>query len=146
MGMTDRHSIASSISSAVTPMPKSSAFASKPALSAIRGGAANKTDVADEQSAFSGKEWLESGVARHILGTISIGSVLLVWYLATRYQWDFYIRFANIPTPADVWDKVREVNQSSKFILNVGISVRRVLIGFSLASVVGIFLGILIGR
>jgi NitT/TauT family transport system permease protein len=146
MGMTDRHSIEAPIPSAMTSIPKSGTAASKPALSAIRGGAGEKADAADEQRAFSWKEWLESGVARYILGTISIGSVLLVWYLATKYQWDFYIRFGNIPTPADVWDKVREVNQSSKFIVNVGISVRRVLIGFALASVAGIFLGILIGR
>jgi NitT/TauT family transport system permease protein len=145
MGMTDRHSIDAPIPPAMMPVPKSSVPA-KPALSAIRGGAGEKADAADEERTFSWKEWLDSGVARYILGTISIGSVLLVWYLATKYQWDFYIRFGNIPTPADVWDKVREVNQSSKFIVNVGISVRRVLIGFALASVAGIFLGILIGR
>jgi NitT/TauT family transport system permease protein len=70
----------------------------------------------------------------------------LFWYLATRFKLDFYVRFGNIPSPAEVWSKVLEVNHSSKFIMNVGISLRRVLIGFFLAGVVGIFLGILIGR
>jgi NitT/TauT family transport system permease protein len=145
MGMTNRQSIELPVPPVVS-LPKNNPPASKPSLSAIEGGADEKPVVADELSTFSWTEWLESGFARYVLGTISIGSILLAWYLATKYHLDFYIRFGNIPTPADVWDKVREVNHSSKFILNVGISVRRVLIGFSIASVVGIFLGILIGR
>jgi NitT/TauT family transport system permease protein len=146
MGMTGRHSIESPIPSAVPQIPKNSSQVSKPSLSAIQGGAGEKPTVSDGNDTSNWKDWLESGTARYLLGAISIGSVLLVWYLATKFRLDFYVRFGNIPTPADVLDKVREVNQSSKFILNVGISLRRVLIGFSIAAVAGIFLGILIGR
>ncbi len=83
---------------------------------------------------------------RMACATLSIGSVLLAWYLATRYKIDWYIRFGNIPAPGEVFDKMLEVNHSAKFILNIGISVRRILLGFTLAALAGTTLGVLIGR
>jgi NitT/TauT family transport system permease protein len=81
-----------------------------------------------------------------LLALLSIGSVLVVWHLATHYRLDFYIRFNNIPTPAQVFDKVIEVNQSPRFAANVGISLRRILLGFAAAAMLGVALGVLIGR
>lgn len=81
-----------------------------------------------------------------LLGLVSIGAMLLAWQLATAYRLDFYIRFNNIPTPAAVFDKVLEVNQSPKFATNIGISVRRILIGFAIAAVLGVAMGIAVGR
>lgn len=81
-----------------------------------------------------------------IMAVISIGSVLLAWHLATHYRLDFYVRFGNIPSPGDVFEKVIEVNQSTTFVTNIGISVRRILYGFAIAGVLGIGLGLLIGR
>jgi len=77
---------------------------------------------------------------------MSIGGVLLAWHLATLYQLDAYIRFTNIPAPAEVLDKLIEVNQSPQFLTNIGISVRRILLGFFVAAGLGITLGLLIGR
>jgi NitT/TauT family transport system permease protein len=90
--------------------------------------------------------WLRSELAGWLLWVLSIGSVLLAWHLATLYRLDFYIRFNNIPTPAQVMDKVLEVNQSAKFLVNIGISVRRILLGFAVATALGVTLGLLIGR
>jgi NitT/TauT family transport system permease protein len=149
MAMTDRQTAASTIDPAVRSMPKKPKPASKKRLLfAIQGGAGVLPEENADGVSVASKviDWLGSDIARYILGAMSIGSVLLVWYLATKYRLDFYMRFENIPTPGDVWDKVREVNRSAKFIMNVGISLRRVLIGFFLAGVVGVFFGILIGR
>jgi len=150
MAMTERQTVASTTGPARS-MPKQPKSGSKKfSLFAIQGGAG--VDALPEEDgdgvSLASKlvAWLGSDIARYILGAISIGSVLLVWYLATKYRLDFYVRFENIPTPGDVWDKVRELNHSAKFIMNVGISLRRVLIGFFLAGVVGVFFGILIGR
>jgi NitT/TauT family transport system permease protein len=90
--------------------------------------------------------WFRSNVFSWLLGAVSIGSVLLFWYLATKYKLDLYVRFINIPSPGDVMDKVFEVNRSAKFINNVGISVRRILLGFFVATGLGVVLGLLIGR
>jgi NitT/TauT family transport system permease protein len=80
------------------------------------------------------------------LWTISIGALLAFWYLGTKYRWDIYLRFTNIPTPVEVLKKVVEVNHSQKFLTNVLISVRRIFIGFTIAALIGIPLGLAIGR
>ena len=90
--------------------------------------------------------WLQHRLASWVLAATSIASVLLVWHLATLYRLDFYVRFNNIPTPAQVFDKIIEVNRSAKFITSIGISVRRILFGFAVATVLGVALGIFIGR
>ena len=80
------------------------------------------------------------------LWALSLGLLLGVWYVGTKYKLQFYIRFTNIPTPAEVLQKLIEVNQSPKFMTNIGISLRRILIGFGIATVLGVPLGLLIGR
>lgn len=80
------------------------------------------------------------------LWLISLSALFAVWYFGTKYRVDFYIRFNNIPAPAEVFDKLLEVNSSEKFITNVGISVRRILSGFGIAMMIAIPLGLLIGR
>jgi NitT/TauT family transport system permease protein len=90
--------------------------------------------------------WMQGQMTSWIMAMISIGCVLLAWHLATLYRLDFYVRFGNIPSAVDVFDKVIEVNQSAAFVTNIGISVRRILYGFAIAAVLGIGLGLLIGR
>lgn len=94
--------------------------------------------------------WLGSWVQRQglatLLGACSLGSMVLFWHLVTTYRVDFYIRFTNIPTPADVWQSVVQAGSNGKFIINVGMSLRRIFIGFALAGVLGIALGLVIGR
>ena len=85
--------------------------------------------------------WFRSNAFSWLLGALSIGSVLLFWYLATKYKLDLYVRFINIPSPGEVLDKVFEVNRSAKFINNVGISVRRILLGFFVATGFGVEIG-----
>lgn len=81
-----------------------------------------------------------------LLWVISLALLLGFWYVGTRYRLEFYIRFTNIPTPAEVLQRLVEVNQSSRFLTHIGISVRRILIGFGIAAAIGIPLGLLIGR
>lgn len=90
--------------------------------------------------------WVSSQWLAWLLAAVSISTVILIWHLATRYKLDFYVRFNNIPSPAEVWGKVIEVNSSPKFITNIGISVRRILLGFFVATMLGVGLGLLIGR
>ncbi len=80
------------------------------------------------------------------LGALSLGSVLLFWHLATTYRWDFYIRFTNLPTPLEVFAQLKTAFESQKFITNVGISLRRIALGFAVATLLGVALGLLVGR
>lgn len=90
--------------------------------------------------------WARSRAGGWLMAFISIGSVLLAWHLATHYRLDFYVRFNNIPSPAEVFDKALEVNRSARFITNVGVSLQRILLGFAVATVLGVGLGLMIGR
>jgi NitT/TauT family transport system permease protein len=81
-----------------------------------------------------------------LLGFVSIGSVFLVWYLGTKYRIDLYIRFQNVPTPYEVLQEAGEVVFSTKFLINVVISVRRIVSGFFIAIAIGVPLGLVIGK
>jgi NitT/TauT family transport system permease protein len=90
--------------------------------------------------------WLREQVVPALLGACSLGAVLLFWHLATTYRWDFYIRFTNLPTPLDVGRQLLVALESHKFITNVGISLRRIALGFAAATLLAVGLGLLIGR
>lgn len=94
------------------------------------------------------RSWLKryDGLLVYLCGLASIAVVLLIWHYATKYRVDFYIRFNNIPTPAEVFAKVVEVNRSPRFMTNIGISVRRIVLGFLVATALGVSMGLLIGR
>lgn len=92
------------------------------------------------------REWVRDNALGMLMGAVSLLGVVLFWHLATTYRWDFYIRFTNIPTPLEVLDKVAQVNANGKFVANIGMSLRRIFIGFAVATVLGVALGLAIGR
>ena len=83
---------------------------------------------------------------RALLAMVSIGALFAVWYVGTKYRLEFYIRFKNVPTPFEVLQQAGEVVFSAKFITNVLMSLQRILFGFIVAIVVGVPLGLIIGR
>jgi NitT/TauT family transport system permease protein len=72
--------------------------------------------------------------------------MLVFWYLVTRFHVDFYVRFTNVPSPADVLQKFIEINRTTDFLDNVLISLRRIWLGFGIAAILGVSLGLLVGR
>ncbi|MEI9901769.1 MAG: ABC transporter permease [Hyphomicrobium sp.] len=88
-----------------------------------------------------------AGWRRWILGSASIAACLLAWQAASTFHANFgFITFANVPPPTEVGQAAIEFAQSSKALGHVTSSVRRVLTGFSIAAVLGIALGLAIGR
>lgn len=90
--------------------------------------------------------WLRTQSSGVLLGALSLGGMVLFWHLATTYRWDFYIRFTNLPTPLEVASKLMQALHSDKFLTNVGMSLRRIGIGFAVATLLGVTLGLGIGR
>ena len=80
------------------------------------------------------------------LACISIGALFLFWYLGTRYRLEFYIRFKNVPTPYEVYQQLTQVGLSNKYLFNIAISLRRILMGFFIATAIGVPLGLAIGK
>jgi NitT/TauT family transport system permease protein len=81
-----------------------------------------------------------------LLGGISIAALFLFWYFGTKYKLEFYIRFKNVPTPYEVYQQLTQVGLSNKYLYNIAISVRRILFGFVIAIVIGVPLGLAIGK
>src|SRR5581483_3239974 len=80
------------------------------------------------------------------LACVSLGTLFLVWYLGTKYRFEFYIRFKNVPTPAEVYRQAAQIGLSNKFLVNIAYSVRRILTGFLIAIAIGVPMGLLIGK
>jgi NitT/TauT family transport system permease protein len=58
----------------------------------------------------------------------------------------FFVRFTNVPSPLAVYDSFTKAIHDPKFLLHIALSCRRILFGFSLAAIVGVPLGLIMGR
>ena len=76
--------------------------------------------------------------------SLSIGVVL--WHIATAINLDFYINFSNVPAPFKVFTAFIAHIQTEIFWTHIGVSMRRILISYSLAVVLGIGIGLIMGR
>jgi NitT/TauT family transport system permease protein len=80
------------------------------------------------------------------LACVSLSALFLFWYLGTKYRLEFYIRFKNVPTPYEVFNQLTQVGLSNKYLVNIAISVRRILLGFFIAIAIGVPMGLAIGK
>jgi NitT/TauT family transport system permease protein len=80
------------------------------------------------------------------LRVASIVLCLLLWQAASTQGWHWIIQFQNVPAPTEVIQATEQIIQSPKVLGHVVNSVRRIFIGFSLAAVLAIGLGLMIGR
>lgn len=85
-------------------------------------------------------------LAALVTGVGSLLAWLLLWELASRYEWSFFFRFENIPAPSEVIGSVGELLASPKFVSHVLSSVRRVFVGFVIAALLAVGIGLFIGR
>ncbi len=76
----------------------------------------------------------------------SVLAGLALWYWASRVHLDLYIRFINVPSPVTVGIALWRHLHEPKFYMHIGVSMARIGVGYALASVIGIFLGMIMGR
>jgi NitT/TauT family transport system permease protein len=81
-----------------------------------------------------------------LIGTISLAVFLLCWYLLTTYRVVFFVRFTNVPSPIEVYGSFAREIHDRTFLLHVALSCRRIVLGFALAALVGVPLGLVMGR
>jgi NitT/TauT family transport system permease protein len=81
-----------------------------------------------------------------VVGFLSIILGLLIWHLATLYSVNFYINFENVPSPLKVGSFFIAHLGDTEFYIHILVSLRRILFAFSLAAVIGIAVGLLVGR
>lgn len=86
-------------------------------------------------------------VGRLGLRLLSLLACVLFWHWASSRQLDLgLVNFANVPSPAAVLNAALELAASDKLPRHVGASLARVLSGFAAAALVGVVLGVAIGR
>lgn len=91
--------------------------------------------------------WLQDLPVRPALvGAASIALFILTWHVLTTWKLDLYVRFMNVPTPADVLESAEAAWGSPTFASHLLMSCRRIVYGFALAALVAIPLGLLMGR
>jgi NitT/TauT family transport system permease protein len=81
-----------------------------------------------------------------LLGTISLLLFVLAWHLLTTYRVVFFVRFTNVPSPLAVYASFVKAIHDPHFLMHIGLSCRRIFLGFSLAALVGVPLGLVMGR
>lgn len=81
-----------------------------------------------------------------LLGLLSLTCGLIAWHFATVNKLDFYINFSNVPTPSRVLTSTFKNFSDPEFYIHIGVSLQRVAVSFIIASVLGIAIGVMMGR
>jgi len=84
--------------------------------------------------------------SRYLVRTCAIVAALVVWHILSANQVNFIISFQNIPTPVVVGEQFLNLLDSKEFYKHITVSLQRILIAFTSASLLGIILGIFMGR
>jgi ABC-type nitrate/sulfonate/bicarbonate transport system permease component len=85
---------------------------------------------------------LHPGVRRFVMGTLSVGSVLLLWHWSVGNVFNP----ALVPTPEQTFAKAWKMMQTGELFMHIAVSMRRVLVGYVAGCALGIVLGAIIGR
>jgi NitT/TauT family transport system permease protein len=81
-----------------------------------------------------------------MIGVISLVAFLIVWHLLTKYRVVLFVRFTNVPSPLAVYASFTKAIHDPKFLMHILLSCRRIIFGFSLATLVAVPLGLVMGR
>ncbi|HLD13663.1 MAG TPA: ABC transporter permease [Burkholderiales bacterium] len=82
----------------------------------------------------------------YLVRTLAIVGAVLLWQAASVTKFNFIVNFENVPAPLLVAEHLVQQLSTTQFYMHIGVSVRRVLIAFSLATGLGVAVGILMGR
>lgn len=90
--------------------------------------------------------WLRQ-LKKALLPCLSIAACLALWHgLSTWHINLAFITFANVPTPIEVLREAINFATSPKMRFHIFSSLYRIAVGFSLAALFGVALGLVIGR
>lgn len=77
---------------------------------------------------------------------LSLALGVLLWHLLCATKFKLFINFENVPPPLVVMKAFIGHLHDSKFFIHIAVSMQRILIGFALATGLGICIGMLMGR
>ncbi|MBD1877570.1 ABC transporter permease [Coleofasciculus sp. FACHB-T130] len=82
--------------------------------------------------------------SRNLKRAISIVLFFGIWQFLCVTQFNFFINFTFLPSPVEVWNATVEFFSGNASV-HITASLQRVLLGFGIAAILGVSLGILIG-
>lgn len=83
---------------------------------------------------------------RYLIRVGAVAAALVLWQLASAYDFNLFVSFANVPPPTVVGGELGDQLSDHQFYLHILHSVERISLGYTLAAVIGIGLGVLMGR
>ncbi|MBL8565374.1 MAG: ABC transporter permease [Hyphomicrobiaceae bacterium] len=78
--------------------------------------------------------------------SLALALGVIVWHFAVATDFNWYINFENVAAPSEVWASLTKQLSGSMFYKHIAVSLQRILIAYVLAAVVGISLGLVMGR
>jgi NitT/TauT family transport system permease protein len=83
---------------------------------------------------------------RYLVRFLAIVGALVIWHLCSTYRFSFIVNFQNVPGPVVVGKQFMVLLGTEEFYTHILVSLRRILISFTSASVMGVIVGIVMGR
>ncbi|MDX2290273.1 MAG: ABC transporter permease [Hyphomicrobiaceae bacterium] len=71
---------------------------------------------------------------------------VVLWHLAVVNEFNVIINFENVSSPLEVWASFQKQLAGSMFYKHVGVSLQRIAIAYAIAAVLGIVIGLAMGR
>lgn len=85
-------------------------------------------------------------VKRWGIRAFALAVAVAIWHFLTEYDFNYVMNFENVPEPLIVAQNFIDHLQTSEFYIHILVSIKRILIGYSFAVVLGILIGLLMGR
>jgi NitT/TauT family transport system permease protein len=80
------------------------------------------------------------------IGAISVVIGIFLWYWATLYKFNYFVNFEHVPSPLRVGDAFSKHFFDPSFHTHVLVSLRRIFFAYCIAVVLGIVIGLIVGR
>lgn len=83
---------------------------------------------------------------RYLVRALSVIAALVVWHLCSVNHVSLIVSFENVPNPLRVGEQLFYLLGTEEFYTHIGVSFWRIVLSFCIASVLGVLVGILMGR
>lgn len=83
---------------------------------------------------------------RYLVRVAALIMAVVLWHLASTYDFNLFVNFEHVPEPALVGQALMAELSGSEFYLHIAHSLQRIAIAYGLAVVLGVTLGVLMGR
>jgi len=78
--------------------------------------------------------------------TLAVALGIVLWHFAVANDFNFIVSFEHVSSPAEVYESLRTQLAGSKFFEHIAVSIQRIAIAYSIAAVLGIIIGLAMGR